>query len=562
MNLNYDRIKHKLEGEGGNPWTSYSDLFLVLSVVFLLLYVVANIRAGAVSVAQHTRIQGAQKELEDLRKQVQAYEVLKDEYMQKGASQSEIQAYQQLMDQLTLLETDSRRERDEMAAKSRAADEKHKSLNHYQSMVKNIINANMIAAIRVRKRDLIIEEQDRDIEGLNQTVTQREGEITQNNQKILKIQDDLAQKIATVEGLYRARKASKQRYQSEIARLTNESTRQIEFLQKANQKSTDELSQTRTELEDKSREAERLVANLNERQRQYEKTIGGLKGTHEATLAKEKAQFEAEFKSLQLGAEEKLARERTYREGLERRNAEYNAKLSGLNSELEKTRGSIRDIEGKYQGTVSSLQRANQALQQDLTASLQKLEQQRKLASDLEASFRKAGINAAVDAKTGDVIINFEGEYFETDSSSLKPGMRSQLAKTFPVYAASLFKDPKTADRIGSVEIVGFASPTYQGKSVDPSSLSLTDRAAVNYNMDLSYQRAKSIFSHVFDTTKMQFVEQKRLLPLVKVSGRSYLATDKLSGRKPTSTSKDEYCSIYDCTKSQRVVIKFNLKDE
>jgi hypothetical protein len=562
MNLNYDRIKHKLEGEGGNPWTSYSDLFLVLSVVFLLLYVVANIRAGTVSVAQQTRIQQAQKEAEDLRKQIQAYEVLKDDYMQKGASENEIQAYQQLMDQLTLLETESRRERDDMAAKARAADEKHRSLNHYQAMVKNIINANMIASSRVKKRDLIIQEQDRDIEGLNETVQARETEISRNNEKITQIQGNLARQIATVENLYKSRKATKEKYQAEITRLTSESTRQIESLQQANQRSSEELNQTRSRLEDKSREAERLMANLGDRQRQYEKTIGSLRGAHEAALAREKAQFEAEFKSLRLGAEERLARERAYREGIERRNSEYNSRLSGLNSELEKTRGSIRELEGKYQGTVSSLQRANQALQQDLNASLKKLEQQRRLAADMEASFRKAGINASVDAKTGDVMINFEGEYFETDSSNLKPGMRSQLARTFPVYAASLFKDPKIAERISSVEIIGFASPTYQGKSVDPSSLSPTDRAAVNYNMDLSYQRAKSIFSHVFDTTKMQFTEQKRLLPLVKVSGRSYLATDKLNGRKPTSSAKDEYCNIYDCTKSQRVVIKFNLKEE
>ena len=47
------------------------------------------------------------------------------------------------------------------------------------------------------------------------------------------------------------------------------------------------------------------------------------------------------------------------------------------------------------------------------------------------------------------------------------------------------------------------------------------------------------------------------------LSGRSYLASDKLPGRNPANSKPgDDYCSIYDCKKSQRVIIKFNLKEE
>ena len=44
MSFDYDRIKAK--DEGGSHWATYSDLFMVLSLVFLLLYVTASLRSG------------------------------------------------------------------------------------------------------------------------------------------------------------------------------------------------------------------------------------------------------------------------------------------------------------------------------------------------------------------------------------------------------------------------------------------------------------------------------------------------------------------------------------
>ena len=59
--------------------------------------------------------------------------------------------------------------------------------------------------------------------------------------------------------------------------------------------------------------------------------------------------------------------------------------------------------------------------------------------------------------------------------------------------------DKETADKVKSVELIGFASPTYRGKYVDPDSLRAGDREAANYNLDLSYYRARSIYEYIFD---------------------------------------------------------------
>jgi hypothetical protein len=181
---------------------------------------------------------------------------------------------------------------------------------------------------------------------------------------------------------------------------------------------------------------------------------------------------------------------------------------------------------------------------------------------NIRNNFEGAGIKAEVDRKTGDVILDFGDDYFDTDSHDLKSGMEVTIRKAIPVYAQSLFGTEELASEISSVEIIGFASPTYGGKPIDPTSLSTENRTAVNYNLDLSYRRAKSIFDYVFDTENMEFDHQSTMLPLINVTGRSFFSEDIKPG-DTGNLSINEFCGQYNCKynckKSQRVIIKFGL---
>ena len=115
-------------------------------------------------------------------------------------------------------------------------------------------------------------------------------------------------------------------------------------------------------------------------------------------------------------------------------------------------------------------------LSKDLKHAQEIANAKKKLIATIKKNLKKAGINAQVDAKTGDVIIEFGNEYFDTGKAALKPGMRNILEQFMPVYSKSLLDDKTTADKIESVEIIGFASPTYKGKYVDPISLQAQDR--------------------------------------------------------------------------------------
>ena len=138
--------------------------------------------------------------------------------------------------------------------------------------------------------------------------------------------------------------------------------------------------------------------------------------------------------------------------------------------------------------------------------------------------------------------------------------MRNALERFMPIYSDSIFSDKKVSDKITEIEIIGFSSPTYGNKYVDPQSLDPADRQAVSYNLDLSFNRAKSIFKYIFDTRKFRYKHQKRVLRLTKVSGGSYLS-EKIKGRNlATGLSRKEFCRKYNCKKAQRVIIKFNLE--
>jgi hypothetical protein len=520
-----------------------------------------------VSIAQYTQLQQAKTEAEELRKQIKAYDSLNKDYLKNGASSDEIQMYQELMGKLSLLETEAKDESVKAAQKARDAKEKEEALNRYQQMVKNVISANLVSAQRLKKRDLAIVERDQaivernnEIEALDRSIQQKESVIDANNQTIAGIENKLQQQIQEVQNAYKANKSNKEQAEKQIAQLKADSMHRIDALRQENSSYMNQLQAAQQSILEKNREAEKLIAQLSDKDAKYNQAIGDLEKAHQDALQKEKAAYENGLKSGTQSMEAKLAQEKAYKDAVERQNAAFNDQLGRLKGELAANREQLKGVEGKYQNDIGSLQKANDALAKNLQGTLAKLNQQRELANRIKENFKKAGINADVDLKTGDVTINFQNEYFDTGSANLKGGMLQILKKFMPEYAKSLFQDPKIASRIANVEIVGFASPTYKGKYVDPSSLSQEDRAAVNFNMDLSYQRAKSIFEPMFDTRLMQFQHQSQLLPLVKVTGRSFLATERIPGRTPSSGG--DYCQNFDCKKSQRVIIKFNLKDE
>ncbi|HYX35136.1 MAG TPA: hypothetical protein VE954_18725 [Oligoflexus sp.] len=558
---------------------------MMLSAVFLLLYVTTSLRSSTDGIKQKLEFQALAAEAADLREQNRVYNTLKDEQLEKEGSASEQRVYQQLMSKLTLLQEEAKTEKEQLRAQALENENKEAALNQYQQIVRNIINANVLAKASIKQRDETIEtkrqtirENQRDLDaktqeigGLRQTILEKEKVVAANNQEISETKRSLDQQVAEVRAVQAREKTSKSEMEQKIAAMRKESEAKISELSAQNQMTDKQLSEAKDQLADASavidqRTAERnkLVSDLGETKRKFQAQVASLQEKHAKDSAGARAAFEKDLAAMKLSSDERAKRE-----------AEFAKKAQGeadrLKQDLAELDGKIKDAEGKlataesaqkkFQGHIAGLEKEKAALSGDLEKSNNIIRAKKDLADKIARNFGKAGVGATVDPNTGDVTLAFGKDYFDTGKADLKPGMESKLLKSVPTYAETLLKDPKLAEKIASVEIIGFASPTYKGKLVDPESLNIEDQVAVNYNLDLSYNRAKSIFNYIFDTRKMQYSHQKQLLPLVKVTGRSYLAED-IKGRDVSKGIKqDDYCREHDCMQAQKVIIRFNLKD-
>ncbi len=738
MSFDYDKLRKK--HESGEQWTSYSDLFMVLSVVFLLLYVVASLRTGTSTIMQKMRLEEQKKRAEQAETQLKTYNNLKENYLEKEASDKEQETYEQLMAKLELLQEENKDEASRLRMRALENERKHMALNKYQQIIKNIIDANVIAKTRIKRKDIkidkasdiidkqseainlkddeIIERDDiisdreqeirnldqvivtkkqiiakrdqeirekqellkrkqTEIKKLNQDIDSKTAEIKRNKHKINKINKDLKNEMVKLKREKQRRKISTAAYKKKMAAIKRKSKAEIAKLDKKNRQIRTKLKSVNTTLEKaekslvnanqkiKQQEAQKAKLDrelasvqeqknaLNEELQQVQTEVAETKAELEKTrkeFSKQVADLEGQKSSLE-AQRNKLSKQKNLLASQKKKLAQINSKLKNVNSKLDKERSQLQDvtqklsaetqrlnaekerlaqsnadldaqrkaleskasqlskdkaklsaekaklaedkfklaktnarldeIRGKLEGKTKMLAKDKARLQaeanklekeksalKDKTASLSKdlkkaqaiIEAKKKIARTVSSNLRKAGINAGVDEGTGEVVLSFGESFFDAGSARLKPKMIQALRKFMPVYADSIFKDPKTAKKIKSVDIVGFASPTYKGRYVNPNSLKRQDQAALRYNTDLSIKRAKSVFNYIIDTTKLSYPRQQDIQKLLQVSGRSYFS-GSLEGRAPAKEmSARDFCKKYDCKKNQKVIIKFELE--
>ena len=569
MGLDYKK-KHSGGGDNESFWTSYSDLFLGLSSIFLMLYVVASLRTGTDSVRVMTDNQNLKIEVQELKNTLKTYENMKQNYMQQQASKSEVDEYNELMDKLTLLQAESKEEKDKLRQDATENEKKEMALNKYQQMIRNIINANKLAKVKIENRnDIIVEREDdikgkqQQISGLNSNINNLQRNIGQKEQEINGVNQALAKKMQELNYSLKKAKINQKAYQARVKKLRDDAAQEVQNLQTEKQQvavnlnnmqrqlastkseldtkqnelsqKANELAQTQTELENKGEEVSNLKNKLGTVQAETQAKIDGLKGQYAKERAAERDRFEAELSNQKNLSAAEVAR----KEG------EYNQRVA--------------DKERKLAGEISGLMGQLKTSEQNLAKANAELSARKNIAQEINKNFKSAGIRADIDMESGDVVLDFGQAYFDVNSANLKNEMRDVLEKAMPVYSKALFGNPKTANMINAVEVIGFASPTYQGRVVDPYSNKPQDLEAIKYNMDLSYRRARSIFNHILDEKSMNFTHREKLVPSLKVAGRSFL---DLMKQDRSVASADEYCKKHDCKKSQRVIIRFNVDNK
>ncbi len=576
MGFEYDKIKGHDEA---SYWASYSDLFMTLSVVFLFLFIIANLRSGSQGIQQEAEFKQVTRERDDLQQQIKVYNTLKEDYLETGATESEQAGYEKLMDKLVLLKEEAKDEKDSLRQAAQANEQKENALNEYQQMVRNIINNNMISSARVKRRDntivkknVEIKDNKKQIVQLKENIDIKETEIAKSEKEIKRMNNKLQLNITQLKNSYMTNKITKEKMEQSIVDLKEKNEVQVSELEAVNQKTKQEiqkisnvlnqsqqqLGQAQQRLESQSQKLSSLVEEKN----QFKKKIDDLNEQYDQQLKDEKAAFDAEIQKQKLTAQGKAQKLAQFRKEAAARQAQLASEIAGMEAQAERVQGDLDKTllaKNELAQRASKLEGSNQNLSRDVARLKEMADAKNKIIRKIASNLKNAGIDASVDGKTGDVVISFGEEYFESGKAGLKPGMEQILRKFMPTYSQSLLSDPETAEKINSIEIVGFASPTYKGKYVDPKSLKADNKEAINYNLDLSYYRAKSIFEYVFDTNKMQYKYQKEILPIVKVTGRSFLSEGE-NPQDAVNMTQAQYCKKYDCKKSQRVTIKFNMQ--
>ena len=542
MSFNYKKSGDQHSND--SFWTSYSDLFLGLSCIFLLLYVVSSMRQGADSIKQQVVNEQLSMENNDLKNQLKAYEEIKNQYMKDQASVEEKNEYNELVDKLSLLQEENQSENEKLKKQLLENSKKEASLNKYQQMVRNMLNANKLAKTKINTREVVIEEKSQVIEVKEEQITSLEKEVQQNRlaiaegeREITEAKEQLDVRLHELRSAYKNNKITRAILEKKMAQANLESQTRVQVLQVEKQKYQEELNgvtqklnavasnldETKGLLEKKTGEAEMLQNKVSETAAEGNAKIANLKAGFAAQQAREKAAFEGQLGKLKLGAAERERREGAFRAAAADKERAMNDKIGGLQDELGRAKA--------------------------------ELEARQMVAKDIAKSFANAGIKAEVNNETGEVLLDFGESYFDSGSAQLKNEMKHVIEKAVPIYAKSLLGNAKISEKVSAVEIIGFASPTYKGRFVDPKSGAKEDKEALKYNMDLSYSRAKSIFNYMIDNQKDQNPYNKSLLALMKVSGRSFLEAANVK----TNVSPESFCKVNDCKKAQRVVIRFSM---
>ncbi|MCB0404110.1 MAG: hypothetical protein KDD51_04940 [Bdellovibrionales bacterium] len=191
---------------------------------------------------------------------------------------------------------------------------------------------------------------------------------------------------------------------------------------------------------------------------------------------------------------------------------------------------------------VASTLLSDQRLQRQLTTMRKQAGTRRDLMAQLERGLGEAGFNTTIKLRQGEVIVHLAGSYFTRGSSRVTPRLAKNLQKVFSIYADHVFDHAAFKKNIAQIELVA-----------------LGDKKDDLLDMDLGYQRSRSIYRSVFDTKKTKFKNQKDLMKLIKVSRIDYLeAQPSLQNKQETAAN---LCRHYGCEDPKKIVFKVHFKE-
>ncbi len=248
MSFDYDAIRVKKQSSG-TQWASYSDLFMVLAFIFLLMYMVASLRTGMVSISTHVEIEKVREELEIIQS-------VKTQYLEEKSNLQEKRVYDEILDQIYLLETESNENQNRLAKELNQQKVRESELNQFQQMIVAMIDANAVAKAEAAK----------------QFTTEQ-----QQKEKLAKELDQKSNDLATIEQKLELESAEKAALKSTLVEETQSLGGKIQELIGQRGESEAQLASLQEQLESKTVEKKQLETTLSQETQNLEGKIEELR---------------------------------------------------------------------------------------------------------------------------------------------------------------------------------------------------------------------------------------------------------------------------------------------
>lgn len=522
--------------EGGNFWTSYSDLLLGLSVIFLVLFFFSTLRAGVEQLKAKITVEDSRNFLKGKVPESLAKE-----------QQSQREQLKKNLDELN-------QQRLQMAQSALQANQAMKNLETQQQLFDSMMKqqAEQAAALRAvseanEKLEHSKKETSQELEDAKKAQLRLQALVQTNDQNLVKLQGQLSAKQKQIE---EAQTALKEKNQT-LAQFDQEKAahaRTREDLDRLRQESQETLKAT---LE-KERQAKLSVeARLSRLQAQAAGEQEQLSGIRKKLAEAEQALNQAKTESARLAASNQAMKGRQQGLESELKNAQqgFEKKLGAAQTEAEGWRKKAQALQGR----LGALENQNQAQGRKLASLDGELRQ--AIAKNLVKGFEGSGVAATVNPTSGTLIVSMDALQFLNGTAELSETAKRQLRSLIPTYAKSLFGETSRAGRISEIRISGHASPRFGFNYVDPKA---ADKTAKEYNLDLSRRRSQAIADFLFGNEIGTYPHKAEMRIYTRSEGFGH----NHPVRAPAGLAAAEPCGPYDCAKSRRVEISFQLKDE
>ena len=553
-------------------FTSLSDLFMLLSVLFLIMYSVNSLRTGLIALSER---QQAQKKLDELSSltSIARFNTVNVAY---SSNHKEVKQLKKELNKLARLEKKAVQIKEKQKKLLDIAIDREINLKKYRAIVesslyshfgmKNELSKKVIEGRDLKRASLVYQNQLASKNHENKLI-QRELDYYKSQE--VDYYEDLMKKkriIASVKKNIDLMTESYKKQNKAIKKITKQLQQKVNEnlrLQKSyedriakigSQKISeiDKMRERMNHVYDEKHRVEVLNSDLSKTIKNIKKELMFLKNRKDSSLAQENM---TQILSSQLSVALKQRGQ----------NESKILELENNLGQLEKKLGSAnKKIKGQ-QSFLSSLM-VNQLNVERNLASFKEEGSRLKIAKEkligrIESAFKGQGLNTSLNRINGDLTFNFKKVYFDFGSDNLKEEMKLDLESIISKYAKAVMGDKELSKLIKEIEVVGSASPTLQGRFVnmmfsDPETI----RKAMNINVDLSYNRAKKIFNHLFNNPSVVFEHKNKMFPLLKVSGEGFHRGQLPKGESYESLGEmPDFCMKFDCTKYQVVKLRFKL---